>query len=102
MAIHKNGAVSYFTFNQLDNAGVLHGIFMRHGGCSPQPWSSLNLATSVGDTRENVIENRDRISDSLGLQRNAFFDVWQVHSSKVVHAENLVKWGRIIFRQTGL
>lgn len=59
---------------------------MRHGGCSPQPWSSLNLATSVGDSRENVIENRNRISDSLGIERNTFFDVWQVHSSKVIYA----------------
>jgi Uncharacterized conserved protein len=87
LAIHKKGPVSYFSFNQLDNEGILHGIFMRHGGCSPQPWSSLNLATSVGDSRENVIENRNRISDSLGIERNTFFDVWQVHSSKVIYSD---------------
>jgi len=75
---------------------------MRHGGCSPQPWSSLNLATSVGDTRENVIENRDRISDSLGLQRNTFFDVWQVHSSKVVHAEKPRKVGENHLQADGI
>jgi YfiH family protein len=78
----------------LDNAGIKHGVFMRHGGCSPQPWSSLNLATSVGDSAEDVIENRDRISDALGLERNSFYDVWQVHSTKVVYAGQPRKIGR--------
>jgi len=57
---------------------------MRHGGCSPDPWSSLNLATSVGDSKENVLENRKRIFTSLDLSPNAVFDVWQIHSSEVI------------------
>jgi YfiH family protein len=59
---------------------------MRYGGISPKPWSSLNMATSVGDTRESVIENRRRITKCLSLQEDSIFDVWQVHSSKVIHA----------------
>jgi len=57
---------------------------MRHGGCSPYPWKSLNLATSVGDSKENVLENRRRIFNSLDLSPNAVFDVWQIHSSDVI------------------
>lgn len=93
MAIHRKDGLVYYTFDQLDREGLLHGIFMRHGGCSPQPWRSLNLATSVGDTRENVIANRDRISDALGIARNSFHDVWQVHSSKVVIAREARRVG---------
>lgn len=87
MTIYKKNSLSWFTFDSLENAGVKHGIFMRHGGCSPEPWFSLNLATSVGDSRENVIENRNRIADVLGITRGSFYDVWQVHSCKVVQAD---------------
>ncbi len=102
MAIHKIGNISYFTFDQLDQAGIRHGIFMRHGGCSPQPWTSLNLATSVGDTRENVIENRDRVSDALGIERNTYYDVWQVHSNKIVYAEKPRKVGESHLQADGI
>ena len=87
MAIIKNDLISYFTFDSLDQAGLVHGVFMRHGGCSPAPWKSLNMATSVGDSRENVIENRKRISVVLGVDQHSFYDVWQVHSSKVIYAQ---------------
>jgi len=60
---------------------------MRHGGVSTKPWSSLNMATSVGDSRESVIENRRRITKCLSLREDSIFDVWQVHSNRVIHAE---------------
>jgi YfiH family protein len=59
---------------------------MRYGGVSPKPWSSLNMATSVGDSRESVIENRRRIAKCLSFQEDSIFDVWQVHSNRVIHA----------------
>ncbi len=102
MAIHKKGDIEYFTFDQLDRAGILHGIFMRHGGCSPQPWNSLNLATTVGDSRENVIDNRDRISDTFGIERNTFYDVWQVHSSHVVYADKPRRVGESHIQADGI
>ena len=87
MAIHKKNSLTWYSANSFETAGVKHGFFMRHGGCSPQPWTSLNLATSVGDSRENVIENRNRIADALGIARDSFYDVWQVHSAAVVQAQ---------------
>jgi YfiH family protein len=57
---------------------------MRTGGCSPKPWESLNLATSVGDTRKSVIENRQTITKTLSLRSNSIYDVWQVHSNRVI------------------
>lgn len=84
MTIHKTQGMSYLTSRQLEAEGITHGFFMRHGGCSPFPWASLNMATSVGDSHGNVIENRARIADSLNIGKNRFFDLWQIHSSKVV------------------
>ena len=88
MTIHRNKGLTYFTFSELDDLGVTHGVFMRHGGVSKAPWHSLNLATSVGDTRENVIENRHRITDALGLEADSIYDVWQVHSNVVSYSSN--------------
>ena len=85
MNFHQNGQVKYLTFPFLDcDKRIAHGIFQRHGGCSPQPWSSLNLSTTVGDSRENVIQNRITILNSLDFPEDDFFDVWQIHSSVVV------------------
>lgn len=93
VTIHKNDLISYYTFGSLDKYGIVHGIFMRHGGCSPKPWKSLNLATSVGDSAKNVIENRKRISTALDIEHDSFFDVWQVHSCKTVTATKPRKIG---------
>lgn len=84
MAIHTQSGISYLTSDTFTNFGVTHGFFMRHGGCSPSPWNSLNMATSVGDTRENVINNRKRLSTILGIEHEQFYDVWQVHGNEVL------------------
>ncbi len=93
MTIHQNDLISYFTFKTLDQYGIVHGVFMRHGGCSPEPWKSLNLATSVGDSAENVIENRNRIADTLGIDQDSYYDLWQVHSCKTITASRARKIG---------
>jgi len=84
MTIHRSNDLSYFTFPALEELGVVHGIFMRQGGVSNPPWDSLNLATSVGDSKEHVIENRKRITQCLGLSQDSIYDVWQVHSNTVI------------------
>ena len=88
MPIHQSNGITFLTSDALEFYKVKHGFFMRHGGISPFPWKSLNMATSVGDTRENVIENRKRIADSLQISQFSFYDLWQVHSNEVVIAEN--------------
>ena len=46
------------------------------------------MATSVGDDRLRVIENRNRILGSLQLPDAGFYDVWQVHGTQVVEADH--------------
>jgi len=87
MPIRQSKGITFLTSNVLEFYKIKHGFFMRHGGTSPFPWKSLNMATSVGDTRENVIENRKRIADSLQISQFSFYDLWQVHSNEVVIAE---------------
>jgi len=87
MPINISKGLTFLTSEALESHKVKHGFFMRHGGTSPSPWKSLNMATSVGDSSENVIENRKRIADALQIGRFDFYDLWQVHSNEVVIAE---------------
>lgn len=66
---------------------ITHGFFTRKGGVSPVPFDSLNLSVSTGDTQENIKENRRRIFEALNKDVRSLFDVWQVHSDKVIFSD---------------
>jgi hypothetical protein len=61
----------------------------RHGGISPPPYASLNLADHVGDDPACVAENRRRLAARLNL---AAEPAWleQVHGTTVVAAETVL------------
>ncbi len=67
MPFFQANGLEYYRFDSLGEA-VVHAIFTRKGGVSPQPWSTLNLGGTVGDSRENVVENRRRIFETLGIK----------------------------------
>jgi copper oxidase (laccase) domain-containing protein len=87
MPFHEKDGLRYFTFESLDDEGVLAAAFTRHGGASPSPWAKLNLGSLVGDKPENVVENRRRIFQSIGRPVDSLFDVWQIHGITAVCAE---------------
>lgn len=55
----------------------------RGGGRSSVPYSSLNLARSVGDEPERVQANRDRLAAATGLPAGALAFMQQVHGADV-------------------
>ncbi len=61
---------------------VPHAMFMRHGGVSPPPHASLNCGDRVGDSRDNVDENRKRMARVLGLEEVR--TVTQVHGDRII------------------
>ena len=81
--IIKNG-LKFYQFEIFDENKILHGVFTRHGGVSQSFYHSLNLGGNNGDPRENVIENRARVFETIGMKVESLFDVWQVHSSDIV------------------
>jgi YfiH family protein len=87
MPIRKFGALRAFQFASLSDPGVIHGVFTRLGGVSAGYLASLNVGATVGDGLENVLENRKRLFDAMDRSLESMFDVWQVHSSRVVKAE---------------
>lgn len=66
----------------LAHAGIAHGFFGREGGVSSGIYASLNCGLGSSDARENTIENRRRITATLGV--DALVTPYQCHSADVV------------------
>jgi len=87
MPFHEAGELRYFTFDLFNRHNVVQGIFTRMGGVSPAPGASLNLGGTVGDAREHVVENRQRIFNFFDRRVESVFDAWQVHGRHVITTE---------------
>ena len=87
MPFHTADGVRYLTFDSL-SGNIIHAVFTRQGGFSPEPWSSLNVGGTVGDETQRVRENRFRSFNILGRDPKSMFDVWQIHSADVVIANS--------------
>ena len=77
--------IEVFSFEQFGFSKIPHGFITRTGGISPAPWQSLNLSTTGGDSRENVIENRKRIFEIINRPVDSLFDAWQIHGNKIIN-----------------
>lgn len=86
MSFRSVGDIRFFQFEQLGH-NLVHAIFTRWGGVSPEPWASLNLGSTVGDNLNCVQENRRLALAALERNPASVYDVWQVHGVEVVIAE---------------
>ena len=84
MSFSQNNGLRFYQFDTLQ---IRHAVFTRHGGVSPEPWSSLNLGGTVGDEVERVRKNRFLSFEAMGCKPDSIFDVWQVHSADAVCAD---------------
>lgn len=66
--------------------GVEAFVTDRGGGVSPAPYESLNLGDHVDDAPENVLENRRRVAEAIGVDAARLVIVNQVHGRDVVIA----------------
>jgi hypothetical protein len=67
-----------FPFSGADVTAV---VTTRHGGVSTGVYDSLNLGDHVGDDHANVVENRRRVAEALGVSRLTVAD--QTHGARV-------------------
>ena len=63
-------------------SSVQHAVFSRHGGCSQDPYKSLNLSFGVGDEKDLVLKNRRIVSSYFNTDVLVFAN--QVHGKKVL------------------
>jgi polyphenol oxidase len=83
MSFISTNGLKYFQFELLDRQPVCHAIFTRQGGVSPVPYHSLNIGGNMGDSDENIIENKKIIFNTLNIPFDSQYDVWQVHGCHV-------------------
>lgn len=82
----NNGKLEWLEFELLaDIPEITHGVFLRHGGVSEEPFASLNVIKGV-DESQNVEENRNRILETLKLEK--LIAGYQVHGKHVVHVRS--------------
>lgn len=56
----------------------------RHGGVSKDSYASLNLGLLTDDKSENVIENRKRFFENLGIKISRVAYSYQIHRDKIL------------------
>ena len=86
MSFHEQNGLRYYSFDIFSDA-VKQAVFTRRGGISPAPWYSLNLGGSVGDDPARVAENRIHAFHSMGRDPASIHDVWLVHGTNIVYAD---------------
>lgn len=62
---------------------VAHGFSSRPGGLSAPPYESLNLGFHVNDSDTHVLTNRERFTQSFGMELDSVVCAEQVHGNKV-------------------
>lgn len=87
MLLHEQDKLRYYQFD-IFSKDVINAVFTRQGGVSPEPWHSLNLSISVGDEPERVAANRVRAFEALGRDPASIHDVWLVHGTDIIYADD--------------
>jgi YfiH family protein len=87
MPFHQPDSIPYLTFEIFEGISFVHAAFTRIGGVSPSPWAELNVGTTVGDSIDNVKENKLRCFNTVGRDINSLAESWLVHGSDVLFVE---------------
>ncbi|HEY6670779.1 MAG TPA: peptidoglycan editing factor PgeF [Methyloceanibacter sp.] len=66
---------------------VRHGFFTRQGGVSGGLYASLNCGPGSRDEAANVVENRARVAEILGVKPDQLLSVSQQHSADAITAK---------------
>jgi YfiH family protein len=75
------------THDLLALPGISHGFFTREGGVSTGLYASLNCGVGSKDERANVMENRARVTQALGIGADQLATPYQVHGTDAVIVE---------------
>lgn len=87
MAFVEKDSLRYFQFKLFEGQPMFHAVLTRRGGFSREPYASLNTGGTVGDDPDAVLKNHELIYDVLDYPFDSRFDVWQVHGTRVICAD---------------
>ena len=83
---YKENSVEYIKFKALEKYSdkLNHMITLRHGGVSPFPMDSLNFRAVGTDTKENVLQNLEKVCDILDIKTSDVYKAKQSHTDKIL------------------
>ncbi|GAV21796.1 peptidoglycan editing factor PgeF [Carboxydothermus pertinax] len=81
--LEEKKRIQLFFFKKFRDFGVDAFFTTRIGGFSTGPYTSLNLALHVGDSRDLVIKNRELLTSIWDLEINSFIVAEQVHGNNI-------------------
>jgi len=81
---HTEKGLVYFTIPSFTATGlVVHGFSGRPGGVSQNSYESLNLSILTQDEPGDVLENRRRFAEVLGISAADMIGAHQVHEDRI-------------------
>lgn len=83
MNLNKINDIEYFSFSIFENEPIIAAVSTRFGGVSQGCFKSLNMKFLEGDSIENVVENRKRFCDVLGIKSQDIIACDQVHGNNI-------------------
>lgn len=75
--------IPYLSFTIYKDLPVKAAVSTRKGGVSPVPYDSMNMGLHTGDSPENVLENRRRFFEELGIPAGNLINCRQVHGTHI-------------------
>jgi len=79
------GDLQYIQFPKLNACGaVRHTFSTRYGGVSEGECATMNLSFNRNDSRENVLENYNRLCSAVGIDTNNLVLSHQTHTNNVI------------------
>lgn len=76
--------IKVFKSKNLEGSGINHGFFGRRGGVSKGIYESLNVGLGSDDVKSDVLENRKRVAEYMGVEPQNLITLFQCHSPKVI------------------
>lgn len=81
--LKEKDGIWYGVFPRLEAMGIIHGFTCRVHGESDLVPGELNMALHVGDTKDLVCRNREKVGRALGIDAKSFTTCAQVHGTKI-------------------
>jgi hypothetical protein len=81
--IQTQGLTLYKFNHLLGHSSLIHCVTARPGGVSAGSYALLNLGFKSGDNQQNVVTNRRRVCEALGIKIDTLTLGQQVHGSTI-------------------
>jgi YfiH family protein len=89
MQAHYYESLCYYTFDIFApyQAALRHFLSTRQGGYSQAPYDSLNIGFGTADSPQNVLGNRQKLANALGIPLAYFCVPQQCHGTHIAIVE---------------